>query len=657
MTAYAKPAPLLPLHTETLRVAIVAENFLPKIDGSTITIARLLQYLSSSGIQTMLFGPESGMTEYAGAQLFGTFGIPLRVYPGLKINFISPALVAALRAFAPHVIHLVDPIWLGVQALCALQVLFPGVPVVTSHHTNLATYAEVFGYPYWGGRVWQMHAYLHSFAHTTLVPSHSTASLLAEKGFTNLKVVGRGVDEEAFSPTLRSPALRASWGASPSTVVILSVGRLSPEKNLSLLVEAFAILPPGVRAGAKLVFVGDGPWAGALRGLCAARGLLDLGEEEGRGGGGGGVVFTGQLTGRALGEAFASADVMSSPSITETFGQVTLQGMASGLPVVGLYVEGTADLVTHLETGLLLDVHACAPAPRSSSVFDFLGATPDFKAKANALDSSNNTKPWAPLRPLALNARIASYGDCHHMMRPPSYPSSSSSPSAPFPFSSSFTTDPSPAWPTLAGRYATLLETLIAGPDAPLLRARMGASAYERSRAYTWDACGARVLTAYVDAVGWGPPAASTSTSTSPTLKALLSPTTLAASSPALSPKLAPLSPSLSAASLILLPPPILAQTQTRTSAELSLTNVHAHTLSFGAPTPITQRNPLRSRSGSATQYNDNNYTYTAVLPAPLQTLVDAFVVVHALFAATLTHAAYMVPTAGDLAGVWVWER
>ncbi|KAJ7138662.1 hypothetical protein C8R46DRAFT_1321736 [Mycena filopes] len=90
ISAHTKP--LLPLHTETLRVAIVAENFLPKIDSSTLTIARLLQYFSSSSI-----GPES---EYAGTQLSGTFGIPLRVYPCLKINFISPALVAALRAFA-----------------------------------------------------------------------------------------------------------------------------------------------------------------------------------------------------------------------------------------------------------------------------------------------------------------------------------------------------------------------------------------------------------------------------------------------------------------------------------------------------------------------------------------------------------------------------
>ncbi|KAJ7927264.1 hypothetical protein B0H13DRAFT_1048276 [Mycena leptocephala] len=327
--------------SEALRVAIIAENFLPKIDGSTITIAHLLQHLAATRVRAMLLGPESGMRDYAGARLFGTFGVPLRVYPGLKINFISPAFLRALRSFEPHVIHLVDPIWLGVQALIALQILFPSTPIVTSHHTNLPTYAEIFGYPYFRHRTWQVQAYLHSFARYTLVPSPSTARLLREKGWGNLRVVGRGVDRGVFSSKHRSPSLRASWGAAASDVVILSVGRLSPEKNLGLLVWGVAGLGVAVRSRTKLVFVGDGPYLSTLQRLCAQLGVD--------------AIFMGQLTGKRLGEAVGSADVMSSPSITETFGQVTLQGMAAGLPVVGLYVEGTADLVFHGVTGLLLD--------------------------------------------------------------------------------------------------------------------------------------------------------------------------------------------------------------------------------------------------------------------------------------------------------------
>ncbi|KAJ7673642.1 hypothetical protein DFH06DRAFT_978849, partial [Mycena polygramma] len=331
------------------------ENFLPKIDGSTITISHLLQHLNETGVQAMLFGPESGMTEYAGAKLFGTYGVPLAVYPGLKINFISPAFLSALRAFRPHVIHLVDPIWLGVQSLAALQFLSSmwRVPIVTSHHTNLPTYAAVFGYPYFHHRTWAVHAYLHSFARYTLVPSASTAVLLRAKGWGattstdgtargTLRVVGRGVDRGVFSPSLRSDKLRHSWGATrPDDVVVMCVGRLSREKNLGLIVEAFARLEGPARSRAHLVFVGDGPFRAQLQQLCLEAGVN--------------AVFTGQLTGRGLGAAVASGDVLSSPSITETFGQVTLQGMAAGLPVVGLYVEGTADLVVHGVTGLLLD--------------------------------------------------------------------------------------------------------------------------------------------------------------------------------------------------------------------------------------------------------------------------------------------------------------
>ncbi|KAF8180473.1 hypothetical protein K438DRAFT_1976663 [Mycena galopus ATCC 62051] len=259
---------LLPLHTDALRVAIVAENFLPKIDGSTITLVLLLQHLHSTGIRAMLLGPETGMASYAGASLFGTFGVPLRVYPGLKVNFISPAFLAALRQFAPH-------------GLAALTLLFPNTPIVTSHHTNLPTYATVFGYPYYHFRTWAVHAYLHSFARYTLVPSRSTASLLTENGFGNLRVVGLGVDDAVFHffPLASPPCV---VGARLSDLVILSVGRLSPEKNPGLLVHTYSALSTLPSAHIPLCVELPVP-----------------------------AIFTRQLTDRRLTEAFTSGDVIS----------------------------------------------------------------------------------------------------------------------------------------------------------------------------------------------------------------------------------------------------------------------------------------------------------------------------------------------------------
>jgi glycosyltransferase involved in cell wall biosynthesis len=166
----------------------------------------------------------------------------MRIYPGLKINFISPAFICALRKFAPHVIHLVDPMWLGVQALTAITLLFPATPVVTSHHTNLPTYAAVFGYPYYPYRTWQVHAYFHSFARCTLVPSASTADLLAERGFANLRVVSRGADFSLFNVrlhcrlratqlTARCSLLSALYLSGSSGSVLLLP--LTPRRSLS----------------------------------------------------------------------------------------------------------------------------------------------------------------------------------------------------------------------------------------------------------------------------------------------------------------------------------------------------------------------------------------------------------------------------------------
>ncbi|KAJ7927324.1 hypothetical protein B0H13DRAFT_2556879, partial [Mycena leptocephala] len=177
-----------------------------------------------------------------------------------------PAFLRALRSFAPYVIHLIDPIWLGVQVVIALQILFPSTPIVTSHHMNLPTYAGIFGYAYFHHRTRQFHAYLHSFARYTLVPSPSTARLLREKGWGNLRVMGRGVDGRVFSgrawgmgsfepflpsflpslytslplhprliphpillssPIHRSPALRTAWGVSSPADVVSEAGEES----------------------------------------------------------------------------------------------------------------------------------------------------------------------------------------------------------------------------------------------------------------------------------------------------------------------------------------------------------------------------------------------------------------------------------------------
>ncbi|KAF8180448.1 hypothetical protein K438DRAFT_1841873 [Mycena galopus ATCC 62051] len=703
---------LLPLHTDALRVAIVAENFLPKIDGSTITLAHLLQHLHSTGIRAMLLGPETGMTSYAGASLFGTFGVPLRVYPGLKVNFISPAFLAALREFSPHVIHLVDPIWLGVQGLAALTLLFPNTPIVTSHHTNLPTYATVFGYPYYHFRTWAVHAYLHSFARYTLVPSRSTASLLAEKGFGNLRVVGRGVDDAVFHPSFRSQSLRASWGARPDDVVILSVGRLSPEKNLGLLVHAYAALlstlpssaslPSNAEGGKSaapqthLVFVGDGPFRASLQALCVELGVP--------------AIFTGQLTGRRLSEAFASADVMSSPSITETFGQVTLQGMAAGLPVVGLYVEGTADLVVHgFGFGHSADagdeeargvdgrgggrtVEALRPPMRthdSGVAFDsprgLVGFTSphafdarDPHAEGDEEDGMRVPDSAVCFSP-ASDVTFVGDGDgdgegrrsMEELVLPgavmsdlPTFsplpkqgssveeddayasdPFGSADPSAPrvgcFRTLAPLMRPEAPAFPAIVRAYAGLIGALVRSPS---LREEMGKRAHARSTRFRWAGCSQRVVDAYIDACKPLPGSASPA-STSPSTSATSTSAGCSGSAATPIPGGGRPERDLEAQEE---DPLLLHRTTSGRVADDKGIAPESRPLLAGFSRDRKSAALVATRGMGAVGVGG----MVQGVAAGWTWVVDALVVVHALVAATLSHAAYMVPASED-----VWGR
>ncbi len=319
-----------------MRIAIITENFLPKLDGVTRTLAMLLEHLHAGGHQVLLLGPESGMDEYAGAEVVGTAGVPFPFYPELKWNFFRPLFVRRLKEFAPDVVHLVDPVILGAAGLVAARVL--NQPLVSSYHTNLATYCGQFGFSLLTEPMWQYNRFIHNQCALTFCPSASTARKLRLQGFEHLRVWPRGVDTTLFRPEQRSAALRSSWlggrEQAENKVVLLYVGRVSWEKNLQLLVRAYQGMD---HRSCHLVIVGDGPAQAEIQQELA--GLP--------------VTFAGYLRGDALATAYASADIFAFPSQSETFGQVVLEAMASGLPVVGLLSEGVCDLVIHKRTGLL----------------------------------------------------------------------------------------------------------------------------------------------------------------------------------------------------------------------------------------------------------------------------------------------------------------
>jgi len=322
-----------------MRIAIITENFLPKLDGVTRTLAMLLEHLQWAGHQALVLGPESGMEQYASAEVIGTRGLPLPFYPELKFNFFRPLFMRRLHEFQPDVIHLVDPVVLGAAGLAAARILKK--PLISSYHTNLAAYCRYFGFSSLTEPMWAYNRFIHNHCSVTYCPSPSTARMLHTKGFQHLRIWPRGVDTTLFHPRRRSAELRTSWlqcrKPSDDKVVILYVGRVSWEKNLRLLSQAYRLMD---HERCHLVIVGDGPAYGEMQ-----QELADLG-----------VTFTGYLRGEALATAYASADVFAFPSYTETFGQAVLEAMASGLPVAGLLSEGVCDLVTDGWTGFLFDV-------------------------------------------------------------------------------------------------------------------------------------------------------------------------------------------------------------------------------------------------------------------------------------------------------------
>ncbi|GJN90367.1 hypothetical protein Rhopal_003378-T1 [Rhodotorula paludigena] len=419
-----------------LRVSIVTENFLPKIDGVTRTLAMLLEHLQAEGHEALVLGPSTPLTSYAGAEVVSTQGIPLMgVYRGLGLNFLRPRFIRKLREFDPDVCMFVDPIWLCAQTIPAIQFYFPDIPLISSYHTNLAMYATLFGFSWLTPVMWGLQRNLHSRCNYTYCPSPSTARMLGDQGFENVRLWPRGVDVELFRPEARDFGLRQAWGVepqdldadrpsprvqaldarnslsddlppldlpppyiaqpissfsgtSPSKLAILYVGRVSWEKNLRLLIEAMrGLQEPDIASGrpaCQLIFVGDGPGRGEAESLCAQYGLDAL--------------FLGFKKGQELAAAYASADVFAFPSFTETFGQVVSEAQASGLPVVGLKAEGVSDLVEHGKTGLLLDLNDLVAGPATAAERDSSTPRPVIPSDPHAL-----LDPTSPTYPLAVS--------------------------------------------------------------------------------------------------------------------------------------------------------------------------------------------------------------------------------------------------------------
>lgn len=302
-----------------MRISLVTETFAPEINGVARTLGELCRGLASRGHSLHLIRPAQKSDDGRPSgpwDLTLTRGFPIPSYPGLRFGFPAYFRLKSLwRRDRPDVVHIATEGPLGFSALFAARAL--GIEVCSSFHTNFHQYGNFYG----GSSAARLAVAglraFHDRAAATLVPTEDVRALLVRKGFRRLDVLSRGVDTRLFSPARRCRALRRDWGASETQPVVAYVGRLAAEKNPDLAVKAFRRLRREVPEAVLLV-VGDGPSRAVMEEACR-----DLS-----------VIFAGMRRGEDLATFYASADVLISPSSTETFGNVVLEAMASGLPVV-----------------------------------------------------------------------------------------------------------------------------------------------------------------------------------------------------------------------------------------------------------------------------------------------------------------------------------
>ncbi|WP_077032953.1 glycosyltransferase family 1 protein [Pelomonas sp. KK5] len=320
----------------SLRVAFVTETYPPEVNGVAMTMARLVEGMHERNHDIQLIRPRQGAHDAAGDRFDEELvrGLPIPRYPSLRMGMPSKrALVKLWSMRRPDVVHIATEGALGWSALQAALLL--KLPVCSDFRTNFHAYSSHYGIGWLHKPIMGYLRKFHNRCDWTMVPTEALRRQLQAQGFERLLVVSRGVDTKLFNPTRRSAALREQqWGVSEGDVVVGCVGRLAPEKNLDALLAAFEAIRQR-QPRAKLLFVGDGPQRAELQARCPD------------------AIFAGQRRGEDLAAHYASMDLFVFPSQTETFGNVTTEAMASGLPIVAFDYAAAAQLIRHGGNGML----------------------------------------------------------------------------------------------------------------------------------------------------------------------------------------------------------------------------------------------------------------------------------------------------------------
>lgn len=325
-------------HSPSMKIALVTETFSPEINGVAMTLGRITAALLRKGHLLQIVRPNQGKTDIP-SQLPEQLdvlvaGFPIPFYSALRFGITSESrLIKLWKKDRPDIVHVATEGPLGFSAINAARKL--NLPITSSFHTNFQNYTSHYGIGVLKNPIDAYLRWIHNRTMATLAPTQSMVQILQSRGYKNVSLFSRGVAIERFSPVHRSSKLRESWGVSEQDLVVLHVGRLAKEKNINLVLSSFSAIQ-SQHPTAKLVFVGDGPLRKSLQDSCLH------------------AIFTGMKTGDELATHYASGDLFLFPSVTETFGNVVPEALASGLAVVAYNYAAAGQLIMSGSNGMLV---------------------------------------------------------------------------------------------------------------------------------------------------------------------------------------------------------------------------------------------------------------------------------------------------------------
>ncbi|WP_406944073.1 glycosyltransferase family 4 protein [Halobacillus sp. SY10] len=355
-----------------MKVAIFTDTYVPQVNGVARTLQRWTGYLEKKRIPYRVYAPDMRSKEEYIDHIHRFNSVPFWLYPECRLAL--PNLIKIkrdLEVFRPDLIHIATPFNIGLAGLHFGKKM--GIPLVGSYHTHFDQYLDYYKLSFLSPFVWKYMQWFHQSFKKTLVPSLHTKRELELHGLHNIGLWQRGVDHQLFSPDHNDGSVRNQFEIN-APILLTYVGRLAPEKGLDTLMNVAKTLPHHMNKNIHWLIVGDGPLKNHLRSVAPQN-----------------MTFAGYQDGESLARIYASSTLFIFPSATETFGNVVLESLSSGTPVVAANAGGVKEIVSHGKTGLLCTPYN--PLSFTQGILDLLSdpeklASMRKQARQEALDRS-----------------------------------------------------------------------------------------------------------------------------------------------------------------------------------------------------------------------------------------------------------------------------